>query len=286
MAATKYTFSITNDFPNQKVDIDALTVEIRNSDISIALDYINTSVTECDVWFKDVLSASDSSSILTPLVEAHDGEAIEDVEAPHMDDGRPYVRADTRPLGTQTYFTCRGDSDTEIGEGAELKWDFSDTTSDIYTGSEVPDGFKAKEILLSFHCPIYLKDGSIYFFDAPWGQVMHMDIVVPSGGYYPNPAGAIPASALGLPGTDMYSQASGNVIFVSYVHNHFVYGDCPMGDELNAEGCAVDALPIGWMLRGLIITPESDNISKGYASMEMYRCHTTLLPGQTLGSLH
>ena len=205
---------------------------------------------------------------------------------PHMNDGRPIVRSDTRPIGTQTYFSCRGDSATGIGDGESLKWDFSDSTSNIYTGPEVPSGYKAKEYLLSFNCPVYLKDGSIYFFDAPWGQVMHMDIVVPDNAYYPNPAGVIPASSLGLPGNGKYSQADGNTIYQSYVHSHYVYGDCPMGDELNAEGCAVDALPIGWFLRGLIITPESDNISKGYASMEMYRCHSTILPGQTLGGLH
>ena len=283
--AAKYSFNIA-DFPNQKVDVDKLMGEIRSSAIVTAVDYINTTVTLCDIWFKDTLSVTDATSTLPAVIAAHDGEHLVDAEPPHMDDGRPLVRADTRPMGTQTYFASRGDSSTDIGDGTELRWDFSDSTTDVYTGSEVPDGFKAKEILLTFHCPIYLKDGAIYFFDAPWGQVMHMDIVVPSGGYYPNPAGGIPASALGLPGTDMYAQASGNVVYVSYVHSHFVYGDCPMGDELNAEGCAIDALPVGWMLRGLIITPESDNISKGYASMEMYRCHTCLLPGQTIESLH
>ena len=115
---------------------------------------------------------------------------------------------------------------------------------------------------------------------------MHMDILVPDGGYYPNPAGPYTAAQLGLPGSLKYAQASGNVVYQSYVHNHYVFGDCPMGDELNAEGCAVDALPVGWYLRGLIITPNSDTTSKGYASMEMYRCHSVLLPGQTIDSIH
>jgi hypothetical protein len=67
---------------------------------------------------------------------------------------------------------------------------------------------------------------------------------------------------------------------------HLMYGTCPMGDELNAEGAAMAPIPVGWKLCGIIITPESDNVSKGYASLEMYRCHTMLLPGQTLESLH
>lgn len=285
MAATKYTYNIT-DFANNKVNLPKLTSEVGASDITIALDYINANESICDLWFKASVDSDVEVPILNGIVSAHDGEPLPSEEAPAMPDGRPIVRADTRPLGTQTYFTCCGDGHNHLGRGAELRWDFSDSTADMYFGHEVPDGFKAKEILLSFECPVYLKDGAIYFFDAPWGQVLHMDIVVPNGGYYPNPAGQIPASALGLEGNKMYAQASGNVTYQSYVQSHFVYGDCPMGDELNAEGCAVDALPIGWYLRGLIITPESDNVSKGYASMEMYRCHTTLLPGQSLDSLH
>jgi len=177
-----------------------------------------------------------------------------------------------------------GDS-TAIGDGVHLLWDFSNN-DDLYTGPEVPSGFKCKQLLLSFNCPVYLKDGAIYFFDAPWGTYLEMDIVVPAGNYYPNPAGTIPASALGLSGELMYSYASTNVPYQKYVNKHHIYGSCPMGDELNAEGAAVNPIPIGWYLRGLIITPSSDNVSKGYGSMEMYRCHTCLLPGQDIKKIH
>jgi len=118
--------------------------------------------------------------------------------SPHMNDGRPIIRSDTRPIDSETFFTGSGDSINNIGDGEGLVWDFSDSTSNIYTGPEVPDGFKAKELLLSFHCPVHIKDGALYFFDAPWGSYIEMDVVVPSGAYYPNPKGAIPASALGL----------------------------------------------------------------------------------------
>lgn len=199
---------------------------------------------------------------------------------PCTDDGRPIIRPDTRPLNTETYFTMAGDSNDDIGDGNELRWDFSND-DDLYTGSEVPSGYKAKEMKLKFMCPVYLKDGTIYFFDAPWGQYAYMDIMVPSGSYYPNPAGSIPAYMLGLSGNKMYSQATEDTVYQRYVNKHNMYGDCPIGDELNAEGSAIEALPIGWYLRGLIITPESDDTSKGYASLEMYRCHTVLLPGQS-----
>jgi len=218
---------------------------------------------------------TDDSDLLTSNIsyiwyEAH----------PHMKDGRPIVRSDTRPIDTQTYFSMVGDS-TEIGEGKDLRWDFSND-EDLYTGSEIPSGYKAKEIKMKFICPVYLKDGSIYFFNAPWGSYIKMDIMVPLGGYYPNPAGGIPASALGLDENKMYAQATEDTVIQRYIGKHFIYGDCPMGDELNAEGAAVDALPIGWYVRGLIVTLEDDVTSKGYASLEMYRCHSVVLPGETI----
>jgi hypothetical protein len=282
MAETKYTYAIT-DFANDKVNLKTLKIEIEQTAIVAAMKEITATQSICDIWFKDALSSGEET-ILDGVVAAHTGVPTDD-SAPVMPDGRPLVRADTRPIGTQTYFTCCGDDSTSIGGGICLRWDFSND-DDEYEGPEVPSGFKAKQLLLTFKCPVYLKDGSIYFFDAPWGQFMEMDIMVPSGGYYPNPAGAIPAAALGLPGNDMYAQASGNVVYQTYVKQHYCFGSCPMGDELNAEGCAVEALPIGWYLRGLIITPNSDTTSKGFASMEMYRCHSVLLPGQTIDSIH
>ena len=222
---------------------------------------------------------SDSDDLTNNLIsvwyEAH----------PHMDDGRPIVRSDTRPLNTSTFFTMEGDFDTaSIGGGKNLKWDFSND-DDLYSGSEVPSGYKAKEIKIKFSCPVYLKDGTIYFFNSPWGQYLQMDVIVPSGSYYPNPNGQIPSYMLGLSGNKMYSKATEDTPYQRYVSKHFTYGTCQMGDELNAEGAAVEAIPIGWYLRGLIFTPEDDNESKGFASLEMYRCHTEILPGQT-GNLH
>ncbi len=206
-------------------------------------------------------------------------------ESPRMDDGRPIVRSDTRPLNTETYFTSAGDDSTSIGGGVHLEWDFSNDDN-LYTGPEVPSGMKCKQILMTFACPVHLKDGSLYFFDAPWGSYLDMDIVVPAGSYYPHPTGSIPASALGLPGNGKYEYASINTPIQKYVNKHHMYGNCPMGDELNAEGAAVNGVPIGWYVRGLIYVPSSDVTCKGFGSLEMYRCHTCLLPGQTVDNIH
>lgn len=75
MPATKYTYSISVDFPNQIVATDRLSIEIDNSAIVTALDYINTSGDDCDIWFKDTLSGGDET-ILDGLVAAHTGEPL------------------------------------------------------------------------------------------------------------------------------------------------------------------------------------------------------------------
>jgi hypothetical protein len=281
MANTKYTYSISGDFLNGKVGSTKLTQEIGSSTIVYALDHISTIGDVCDIWFKSVLSGGEETT-LDGVVAAHDGTTV-DTDAPTMSDGRPLVRADTRPLSHQTYFTCAGDTASGIGDGKHLQWDFTND-DDIIESSpycDIPDGYKTKEIKLQFIDPIYLKDGSLYFFDAPWGAHCDMHIVIPAGNYYPNPTGAIPAAALGQPGDDMYSYAAQDTVYVTYVNKHHMYGSCPMGDELNAEGAAVDALPVGWLLVGHITTVSGDNTSKGFASFECYRARTVLLEGDT-----
>ena len=284
MALTKYTFSISGDFPNQIVNIDTLTYEIGASSITHALDYILTEGDNCDIWFKEALSGTDATSTLPAIVSAHQGNSIL-TTSPETPDGVPIVRADSRPLNTEVYFTMCGDS-TGIGDGIEFAWDFSNNDNEFTDSIWVPSGFKAKKITATFNCPIWMKDGTMYFYDAPWGQNISMFVGVPAGSYYPNPAGSIPASMLGLSDGKMYAYTDVDLPYSSYVMRHRMYGSCPMGDELNAEGAALYPIPVGWHICGLIITPESDNVSKGYASLEMYRCHTMLLPGQTIESLH
>lgn len=258
--------------PNRKIKAECGVDGIKYGEISTASFVPSAGITEVALTGE----SDDLTSNLTHVwYEAH----------PHMEDGRPIIRSDTRPLHSQTIFTMQGDSVDGIGDGKELRWDFSND-DDNYTGPEVPSGHKCKKIDITFQCPVHTKDGCIYFFDAPWGAYIEMAIWVPNGMYYPNPQGPIPASALGLPGKKMYAQASGDTMFQRYVNKHYIYGSCPMGDELNAEGSSVEAIPVGWYMRGLIVTPNSDSVSKGYASIEMHRCHSNLLPGQTIANIH
>jgi hypothetical protein len=285
MAETVYMFSISEDFPNGKVNSDTLKYEIQESPITHALDRIDTDSVNCNIWFKEELLVIDATSTLPAIIAAHQGNAIIEESTPKTPDGVPIVRADSRPLNSEVYFTMCGDS-TGIGDGPLIMWDFSNNDNEFTDSNWVPSGYKAKKISIQFNCPVWMKDGTMYFFDAPWGQNISMFVGIPAGSYYPNPAGPIPASALGLSDGKMYAYTDEDLPYQSYVMRHLMYGTCPMGDELNAEGAAMAPIPVGWKLCGIIITPESDNVSKGYASLEMYRCHTMLLPGQTLESLH
>jgi len=70
----QYTYNIT-EFPNQKYDLSRLIQEIENSSIIIALDHINTTVTEVTILFKADLSSGDKI-ILDGIVSTHSGEPL------------------------------------------------------------------------------------------------------------------------------------------------------------------------------------------------------------------
>lgn len=72
---TNYTFSINTDTLNQKVDSDSLSLEIRNSSISIALDFISTDGDVLIARFRDVLSEQDET-ILNSIIAAHEGNKV------------------------------------------------------------------------------------------------------------------------------------------------------------------------------------------------------------------
>jgi hypothetical protein len=279
-----YNYLLT-EFPNHKADAGRLSQEINeNSSIYIALEYVTVESNSCDIVFKIDLSAPEKT-VLDTVVSGHSGEPLPNVAPPTMPDGRPIVRADTRPLLTQTYFSMSGDTSSGIGDGKLLRWDFSNN-DDPYdpslteNGPIIPAGYKSKRVDLVFTDPTYLKDGTMYFFDASWGCYASMYITIPAGNYYPNPYGSIPAAALGLSGSGMYAYAAKDVFYAAYVVRHFMYTNCPMGDEMNAEGSQVDATPPGWYITALFFAPESDNVFKGYAEFELYRIRSIILPGE------
>jgi hypothetical protein len=267
MASTKYTYSISNDFTNQIVNPSRLSTEIGGSSIITALDYINTFLDDCDIWFKAALSGGEETT-LSGVVAAHTGEATGS-DAPTMADGRPIVMANSRPVGYQTMFTMAGDTASGIGDGAHLEWDFSNDDYIVASGINHHGQFmKQKRLTMSFLDNVYVKEGCLYFHGAKKGSFVNFDIVCPSGAYYYdrdlNP-----------------TQASEDTIIVRYVNRHHFYGDCPMGDELNTESATENAIPSNYVLAVDIFVPESDNDSYGYGELEIYRERTILLPGES-----
>lgn len=75
---TAYSFSITSNFPNQKIDGTKFLFEIRSSTIVTALDRvdINEETSVVAVWMKDELSETDEL-ILQGIVTLHDGQPLE-----------------------------------------------------------------------------------------------------------------------------------------------------------------------------------------------------------------
>jgi len=73
MAATKYTYSISDSTANGVVNANRVSNEIRASEITIALDYINTSGDDLDIWFKNAITSEEESTLET-LIQAHEGE--------------------------------------------------------------------------------------------------------------------------------------------------------------------------------------------------------------------
>jgi hypothetical protein len=121
MAATKYTYSVSQDFPNQKVNPDLLTEQIQDSAIVTALDYINVTGDDCDIWFKDALSAGDKT-ILDTLVANHSGaptpaqtEKVDVENFATIEDPTKVVQRVVVQPGRTGYFMC--DRDIKINTG-------------------------------------------------------------------------------------------------------------------------------------------------------------------------
>lgn len=90
---SEYTYSTSEDFPNGTVATDRLTQEIRDSAITVALDYINTDGDDCIVVFKADLSSGEED-VLDGLVAAHSGEPLPN---PTTADGVPiFTTANTQ----------------------------------------------------------------------------------------------------------------------------------------------------------------------------------------------
>jgi len=220
-------------------------------DKSLFMQY-NTIGNDYNLWAQDGIVLY-TSAIRKTIPANTDQEDFEDnykddcnqVLTPKTNDGKSYVRAESRPLNMTTCFTCRGDSSTVIGGGTKLMWDATNGGDTFVSNG---DGTKTLKIDFGFNDEVCIKEGAIYFFDTEWYGELEMWTYIPAS-----------------------IHPSGNDTYIDkFVISHFFKGDCPMGDELNTE-CASAEIP-SYIRHQLWITLQStDTTSRGFVSLEVYR---------------
>jgi hypothetical protein len=131
----------------------------------VALDYINTSGDDCDIWFKAALSSGEEATLDT-VVAAHSGEPLAEPENPRAADGKLYVSPDMWPLGTLTNFSGAADDVANGVEGA----DFLGLES-----TQIEDKTKT----LQFIVPSYLAGGHVQYKGAVLGDHVSFKTLVP-----------------------------------------------------------------------------------------------------------
>jgi hypothetical protein len=146
----QYSFGI-DQFLNDKVDLTKLDSEVRDSSITVSLDYINADDLVCDFYFRDELMSKDLTT-LSGVVSIHDGEddGVDDVQyvsikeaeinipVDIMDEyrdrsGKLRVHQTSRKLGTMIMWLGEGDdpSDpTNIGGGESFSFAYITGQSD------------------------------------------------------------------------------------------------------------------------------------------------------------
>jgi len=180
-------------------------------------------------------------------------------------EGRIFYRAESKPTTMTTYFTSKGDTPTEIGNGEELIFDFNNTDNDI---ANPPSGFKQKQVCCTFIDTVRLKEGTVYWENVPFGSSIDLCIGVPNNAYYYKNDGT-------------YTQnTTGELLMIAkFVNDSPMMGSCPMGDEMNTETCSND-IPAGTIFGFKVTVPstvtDTDNCH-GVVVMELYRERTVIL---------
>jgi len=204
MAATKYSYSISGDFPNRRVNPTLLTEQIQQSSVIVALDYIETYDDTCDIWFKAPLSAGDVT-VLDGIVATHSGEPspnpaqLVQLDGPLEADKKPVIVVSPATTGMLTFLTGRGDSEAGPGTGTPLRIDFADAAD--------------QNLEFSFSEPVEVNDGQVWWSPlSAWGPDDEFDVGMrmPATPATSTPGtGNVNAVNLG-PGMDIYVPAAGD----------------------------------------------------------------------------
>jgi UDP-glucose 6-dehydrogenase len=120
---TKYTYSISRDTLNGKVDTTKLQYEIQISLIAVAVEQIDTNGDLLEIIMKSDLS-SQETGYLDGVVAQHDGVPM-DHTAKVTVDNKLYVKNTARPIGTFSCFSSYGDDISnphDVGGGSPLNF--------------------------------------------------------------------------------------------------------------------------------------------------------------------
>jgi len=132
MPITNYTYSVANDMANGKVVLSRLDMEIRDSNVTIALDGISVSGDVLTITFKDVLPAGDQTE-LNDVVVTHEGTPLDSVE-PALNTKGELV-------------TALSGGQTQIGMQAIQVLNTPDISSDLIKSFQVTAAAQTTEIL-------------------------------------------------------------------------------------------------------------------------------------------
>lgn len=126
-----YVFSVQNDFPNNKVDIDRLIIDISSADnLTTALDYIDVNSDSCEIYFKADLDQTEATT-LSGVVNTHSGIPVLEPKPIQIEQewrdrsGKLRVHQTSRKMGLITcWFGCGDDiSDPYyIGNGQKMSF--------------------------------------------------------------------------------------------------------------------------------------------------------------------
>jgi hypothetical protein len=183
--------------------------------------------------------------------------------------GRWMVRSDSRRQDYDVNFIGIGDGPEGIAKGTVLRWDFSEPDGFV----DAPEGWKRKVVKFSFNDPVYIKEGAIYFYNAPKKSYLDFYFTVPQGYPYIK-KGMDPIT---------YDVVWGDIVFapvdtiIGHWASHFLMeGTCPMGDELNTEAAHEIPTPAYVQFSCEVTVPDVEGWEEfhGHFCLEVYRART------------